>query len=225
MHPRSAAVLAAGLLVSLPGSRPAPAPAPRRAQLTVATIHAAALSTPRSPTDSMDEPFLLVSQLGPAAAHATARLPEAAHLGIREDQALGAQPLLALGLEPGDSVRLLLTLLEGPGVDLQQEAAVAAAGNAVLMADRGQQLQLLTAATAPLTAAGAHWLGSFAVLLTNEGGTLRWRGLECLATCTVLAAPSSPDLPAPPAQAIGGVVELTGSGATYHLNLRSRLVP
>lgn len=197
--------------------------APARLQLTVATIHAAALTAPRGATDSLDHPYLLASRVGPGPATATGRLPLASHFAIRADQALGAEPLLTLELAPGDSVQLLLSLLENPEVRLPDEARLAESSTAVLAQPGDGRGAALSARMAPAVASGTQWLGSLTVVLTNEGGTLRWRALDCAVTCSVLAAPDAAEIV--PAPAAGGVVELTGAGGTYHLNLRAQRLP
>ena len=211
------------LLARAPG--PDSLHAPVRLQLTVATIHAAALTAPRNAGDSLDHPYLLVSRAGPGPATATGRLPLASHFAIRADQALGAQPLLTLELAPGDSIQLLLTLLEDPEVRLPDEARLAETSTAVLAQPGDRRGAALSARVASALAGGTQWLGSLTVLLTNEAGTLRWRALDCSVTCAVLDAPEAPEILPAPAAATGGVVELTGAGGTYHLNLRAQRVP
>ena len=221
-HPVGLSLL--GVLLA-PAAAPGPAHAPARLQLTVATIHAAALTAPRGATDSLDSPYLLVSRVGPGPNTATGRLPLDSHFAIRADQALGAQPLLTLELTPGDSVQLLLSLLEDPEVRLPEEAGLAETSAAVLAQPGDRRGAALSTRVAPALPRGTQWLGSLTVLLTNEAGTLRWRALDCAVTCTVLAAPDAPEIVPAPAPATGGVVELTGAGGTYHLNLRAQRVP
>src|SRR5262245_44910246 len=84
---------------------------PEKVRLTMATLHAAALTTSRSAGDSTDTPFLVVAVIG-ARSSSTAILPDSGQLSIRNDQALGARPLTELTLAPGDSVQVLLSLLE-----------------------------------------------------------------------------------------------------------------
>ncbi|HSB54695.1 MAG TPA: hypothetical protein VLD58_10075, partial [Gemmatimonadales bacterium] len=149
----------------------------------------------------------------------------AAHLTIHQDQALGPQPLLNLSLQPGDSVRILLSLLEADQVQLPAETEAAGAATAVLDQPPETRAPLPASALAPVTRRGAHWLGSVALLLTNEGGTTYWRTFECVATCRVLKGPSTSALAAKPAAPLAGVVELTGAGATYHLQLQGAKEP
>lgn len=216
---------ALALLLPLAGGPPAPAGPALDVRLTVATIHAAALTTPRAAGDSEDRPYLLVSRLGPDTATAGTHFPDAAHLTIRHDQALDPQPLLTLSLQPGDSVRLLLSLLEGEEAPSPAETQAASAAALVLARPQADQAALLAPALAPVTRQGAHWLGSVALLVTNEGGTLFWRAFECLATCQVLTAPKTPELVAKSAAPLAGVVELTGSGGTYHMKLQGERAP
>jgi hypothetical protein len=207
-------------LLAGPGHRPDPRAAEVR--LTVATIHAAALTTPRAADDAEDGPYLLVSLRGPDSTTSTAHLPATTHLVVHRDQALGPQSLVALRLEPGDSVHLLLSLLEAHLVELPAEAQAANATTAALSQPQDTRAALLAAALAPLTQLGAHWLGSVALLVTNEGGTTYWRTFECVATCRVLTPPGDSALAA---KATAGVVELSGSGGTYHLQLQGARVP
>ncbi|MBK8006853.1 MAG: hypothetical protein IPK12_24055 [Gemmatimonadetes bacterium] len=168
--------------------------APARLQLTVATIHAAALTAPREAADSLDSPYLLVSRVGPGRTTATGRLPLDAHFAIRADQALGAEPLLTLELAPGDSVQLLLSLLENPEVRLADEGHLAEASAAVLAQPGDRRGAELSTRVAPALPRGTQWLGSLTVLLTNEAGTLRWRALDCAVTCGVLDAPEAAEI-------------------------------
>ena len=161
--------------------------APTTVRLTIATLHAASLTAPRAATDSTDGPFFLVSIQGPRTKMETIHLPESGHLSIHQDEALGARPLVDLNLEPGDSVRLLVSVLEGKKVD--------ASGNARL-------------------------IGSANLLLTNDGGTTYWRSLECVATCRVLSGAAAKPFPA--TGGVAGVVELSGAGGTYHLQLQGQ---
>ena len=92
----------------------APPRAPTKLRVMIGTLHAAALTTARSAADSVDEPYFLVSVLGPHADRAVLQLPNAGHLRIRENEALGARPLADVGVAPGDTVRVLVSVLEGP---------------------------------------------------------------------------------------------------------------
>jgi hypothetical protein len=171
-------VVAPALLLASGKSLP-----PDKVQLSMATLHAAALTTPRATSDSTDTPFLLLAVIGKNASKASV-LPDTGQLSIRHNGAVGARPLTELSLERGDSVQVLISVLEnGSGHD-------------------------------------ARSIGSMTLLIANEAGTIFWRRLECVASCQVLNAPASTALTAaggPP-----GVVELTGSGGTYHLALQAR---
>lgn len=195
-------------------------PAPAEVRLTLTTIHAAALTTPRAADDTKDAPYLLISVLGPKASTTTVQLPATGHLAIQNDEALGARPLMDLSLEPGDSVRLLVSLLEGSEVQPSEEAQAAKASTSLLAQSPAAGAAELSPALAPVTGRGAYWIGSATLLLTNEGGSTYWRALECLATCKVLKAPAgaalAPDAPD------AGVVELSGSGGIYHLQMQGR---
>jgi hypothetical protein len=209
-------------LTSLLTLNPGPQPAPAQLHLTLATLHAAALTTPRDAGDSVDAPYILVSIIGPGASTTTEELPTTGHLSIHLDQALGSRPLADLNLQPGDSVRLLVSVLEAAQVRPTDEAAAAAASTRALAQSPATQASVLTPALAPVLEQGAHWLGSAQLLLTNEGGTTYWRALQCVATCKVLVAPADTAMAAGTPAAISGVVELSGNGGTYHLQVKSQ---
>ena len=187
--------------------------------MTMATLHAAALTTPTGSGDTDDAPYLLVSVLGPGADSASLHLPSTGHLSIHLDEALGAGPLVDLSLQPGDSVRLLVSVLEGKPVRLPDETLAAASSTKALGQPPADRATALGTALAPVTQQGAHWIGSAALLITNENGAIYWRGLDCIATCKVLNPPAGADL-VPGAKPVAGVVELTGGGGTYHLQLQ-----
>lgn len=69
----------------------------------------------------------------------------------------------------------------------------------------------------------ARLIGSANLLLANDGGTTYWRSLECVATCTVLSGAGAKAFPA--TGGVAGVVELTGAGATYHMQLQGQRAP
>ena len=207
-------------LLSFMSFRPVPSHAPTKLRLSIALLHAAALTAPRAATDSTDGPYFLVSILGPQTKTATIHLPSTGHLTIHEDEALDARDLMDLSLEPGDTVRLLVSVLEGKKVMDAGEAAAAAASTKALSQPAAMQAATISSALAPITKEGSRWLGSATLVLTNEAGTIYWRALECVATCNVLsggAATAFPESSTPP---VAGVVELTGSGATYHMKLQ-----
>jgi hypothetical protein len=195
---------------------------PSRVRLTLATLHAAALTTPRAATDSVDGPYFLVSILGPHAKAEAIHLPATGHLTIHEDEALGARDLVDLHLEPGDTVRLLVSVLEGKKTIAPQETAAASASTAALSQPAAARGAIVSSALAPVTKDGAHWLGSAALLLTNENGTVYWRALECVSTCKVLSGAGSRAFATSGSGTIAGVVELSGSGATYHMQLQGQ---
>lgn len=176
---------------SLASYRESAPPAPAKLRLTLATLHAASLTTPWTPADSVDGPYFLVSIVGPREKRESIHVPATGHLLIHRDEALGARPLVDLSLEPGDSVHVLISVLEGDKVQGAAED-------------------------------GAHRLGSAALLLTNEGGTAYWRALECVATCRVLSGGAVTAFAAPGGSPVGGVVELSGSGGTYHMQLQGQ---
>jgi hypothetical protein len=209
-------------LLTLHGGSRGPHPVPAQLHLTLATLHAAGLTTPREAGDSADAPYILVSIIGPGANAITEQLPTTGHLSIHLDQALGSRPLADLSLQPGDSVRLLLSVLEAAQVDPSDEAAAAAASTKALAESPAAQASVLAPALAPVLKQGAHWLGSAELLLTNEGGSTYWRALQCVATCKVLEAPTASPMTAGAPAAIAGVVELSGNGGTYHLQVKSQ---
>ena len=197
-----------------------PAVADATVRLDVATIHAAALSSPRAAADSSDAPYILIATLGPGGSRRASRLPaDSAHRVIRHDEALKPQPLTTLRLRPGDSVRVLVSLLEGASGAGPADDAAASASAAAITAAGTQQLAALRQALAPLTGRGDKLLGAAIFLVTNEGGAAYWRSIDCVATCTVLNRPATPELAATPA---ASVLELTGAGATYHMQVSGR---
>jgi hypothetical protein len=209
-------------LLSVAAFRPESSHSATKVRLTLATLHAAALTTPRAESDTVDGPYFLVSILGPQAKTETMHLPETGHLMIHEDQALGARPLVDLSLEPGDSVRVLVSVLVGQKVAAADEAAAAAASTKAFSLPASARVDALASALAPITNEGARWLGSAAVLLTNEGGTTYWRALECVATCKVLSGAAATPFAEPNGKPVGGTVELSGSGGTYHMALKGQ---
>jgi hypothetical protein len=201
----------------------ASAPA-ERVQLSIATLHAAALTTPRAAGDSTDTPFFVMEVSGPHASTASI-LPESAQVSIRRDEALAARPLTELSLSAGDSIQVLVSVLEHSrtrsSTDVGLVAPLAKAHGAPAPAPADQATRLV----APLVKEGAHWLGSVSLLMTNEGGAIYWRRLDCVASCKVLTAPAATALPAPTGQPFAGIVEFSGNGGTYHLALRASRTP
>jgi hypothetical protein len=204
-------------------SQSVPTYSPTRIHLTVATLHAAALTAPRAAADSVDGPYFLVSMLGPRAKAETMHLPVTGHLTIHEDEALGSRDLVDLALEPGDTVRLLVSVLEGKKTNASEEIAAANASTQALSQPAAARAAIVSSALAPVTKDGAHWLGSATLLLTNEAGTTYWRALECVSTCKVLSGAGGKAFTTSGAGTIAGVVELSGSGATYHMQLQALL--
>lgn len=215
-------VLPATLLALLTAASPAapqPRPAALSVQVNVATLHAATLTTARGADDRGDQPYILASILGPGTATRTARLPDDGHLAIQLDEAVKSRPLVSLSLAPGEHARVVIAALEGPRVDLALEGRVAAAATARPDETSSTLGARLAAVMAPLTAREDHWLGAALLEVANEAGTLRWRTFACLATCEVLNAPDASTAPGSP---LTGVLELTGAGGTYHLQLETR---
>ncbi len=196
--------------------------APAKLQITLTTVHAAALTTPRAAGDALDEPYLLLSEMWSADAVRTMTFPATERMPIQLDQALPARPLHALTLEDGQRVRVLLTALEGPRLMASEESAVAAAAAQVIPMAQDARASALKSALAPAVTKGSQLIGAAILEMHNEGGMLYWRTLECVADCSVLTAPAAAALDATkPTQ---GLLELTGAGGTYHFNMHSRRV-
>jgi hypothetical protein len=194
-----------------------------KVQLTLSTLHAAALTSPRQSGDSVDAPYYLVSVLGPRAKAETLHLPANGHLLIHQNEALGARPLIDVSLEPGDSIRVLVSVLEGKSVQASEETTAATASTTALSQPASARVAAVSSALSPVLSGNrAHWLGSATLLLTNEGGTTYWRALECVATCKVLSGAGAAALPAENGAHVSGVVELSGAGGTYHMQLQGQ---
>ena len=88
-----------------------------------------------------------------------------------------------------------------------------------------EQIDQATRLVAPLVKQGANWLGSVSLLVTNEGGAIYWRRLDCVMSCRVLTGPATTALPATGGQPFASTVELSGNGGTYHLALRASRAP
>lgn len=215
-------VLSATLL-AIVAAAPLAAVQPRSAalsvQVNVATLHAPTLTSARGGDDRADQPYLLASILGPGTATRTARLPDDGHLSIQLDEAVKARPLVSLSIAPGETARVVIAALEGPRTDVALEGRVAAASTALPNETPSALGARLAAVMAPLTAREDHWLGSALLDIANEAGTLRWRTFACLATCEVLSAPDASTAPGKP---LAGVLELSGAGGTYHLQIETR---
>src|SRR4030095_3014698 len=137
----------------------APHARPAAVHLTMATLHAPALTTPTGSGDTEAAPYLLVSVLGPGADTASLHLPSTGHLSIHLDEALGAGPLVDLSLQPGDSVRLLVSVLAGKTVRLPDETQAAASSTKTLGQLPSDGATALATALAPVTQQDAHWIG------------------------------------------------------------------
>ena len=105
--------------------------------------------------------------------------------------------------------------------DLPEETQAATNSAKALSQSSSDRTSILATALAPLTQRDGHWLGSAALLVTNENGAIYWRGLDCITTCKVLNPPAGTALESD-AKPVAGVVELTGGGGTYHLQLQSQ---
>jgi hypothetical protein len=228
----SVSTLSLGILLAL-GAVPAPDRSPpAQLDMTLATIHAATLSSARSATDTTDAPYLLVSIVGTGGRAESRALPAEGHWTMKLDEAKTGMPVVSLGLQPGDSVRVLLSLLEDRTA-LPEELRIATTTTEELVR-QGSRLSLpttdlVTTALAPLTSRGAHWLGSASLLLTNVGGTTYWTSMDCVASCALVRPPSDAATGAlltegAPRPATG-LVELTGASSVYHLQVALRRAP
>lgn len=203
---------------------------PATLNLDLTTIHAAVLSSARGAADSTDAPYLLVSIVSSSGKTQARALPATGHFDMRADQAITGLPIASIGLEPGDSVRILLSALEDRATT-PDELEIAGATTAAMAERRSWsnplEANLVTAALTPLTNRGVHWLGSASLLLTNQGGTAYWTRLDCVASCTVLRSPAQNGAAvlSETAAAATGVVELTGAAGTYHVQVGLRRVP
>ena len=191
-----------------------------KVQLTLATLHAANLTTARSAEDSTDAPFLVMAVVGAQSRVATI-IPEGGQRQIRRDGAVGARPLTELSLAEGDSVQVLVGVLEDAGAQASLPGPTPLRTENARASSESERVAQVTRLLAPLMNDGAHVVGSVSLLLTNERGVVFWGRLDCVASCTVLTAPAATALPASNAQPSAGVVELTGRGGTYHLALRA----
>jgi hypothetical protein len=193
---------------------------PEKVQLTIATLHAAALTTSRAAGDSTDAPFFVVSVIGPHDSAATIFPENGGSQILRRDEATGARPLTALTLASGDSVQVLVSVLENARVQVPT-ARVTDLSPKVRAPSLTEQVNQATRLVSPFVSQGAYWLGSVSLLITNEEGSIYWRRLDCVASCKVLSGPAGSALPAAKAPPTAGVVELSGNGGTYHLALQA----
>lgn len=195
-------------------------------QVGMATLHVAALSEARSTRDSSDSAFLIVTTLGAGTSGASQQFPSGQrHWTMRFDQVQASPILSTIALGASDSVRLLVTLLEGNQANVADEAAAGSALAKLRMSAGAPMKTDIASALAPLTRAGVHWIGTSTLLLTNSDGKTIWRAAECVATCSVvnsLVQSGGSNLPVGAATPLNTVFELTGSKATYHLNLTAR---
>ena len=205
---------------------------PAQLALDLTTIHAAVLSSARSPADSADTPYLLVSILGTGGRTQAHALPAGGHWTMRGNEAITGMSIATISLEPGDSVRVLLSVLEDSVAhpeELQAATATSSAMASVSALQTPPLPSLVTRTLAPLTSRGAYWLGSASLLLTNEGGTTYWTSLDCIASCVVVRPPaqggSRAVLAESAAQPASGLVELSGASGTYHFLVALRRVP
>jgi hypothetical protein len=203
---------------------------PATLNLDLTTIHAAVLSSARGDADSADAPYLLISIAGSSGSTQARTLPGSGHWNLRADQAITGLPIASISLEPGDSVRILLSALEDRAAT-PDELEIASATTVAMAKQRSWSSPLeetmVTAALTPLTSRGVHWLGSASLLVTNQGGTAYWTRLDCIASCAVLRSPAQNGgaVLSETAGPASGVVELTGASGTYHVQVALRRVP
>jgi hypothetical protein len=223
---RIKAIRAVALVVTMLGAvaaQPPHKPVPAKLKLTLQTLHAASLTAPRTPADSVDEPYLLVSVLGPKSSTRNVHLPATGHLRIHRDEALGARPLVDLSLAPGDSATLVVSVFDGARSKHADEVAAGTAAGGAVVGPSSTRATRLAAALQPLIDDRARWLGSATLLLANDGGTVYWRALDCLSSCRILSGTEAKPF-SPGGAALTGVVELSGAGATYHMQLQGQQV-
>ncbi len=215
----AAATLLGGFLLTV-GAAPAPRGGGATIKVDIATLHAAALTRARASGDASDGAYLLVSIVGPGAASESVHLPDGAHVTLEQNQAVAPMKLSSFTLEPGDSVRVLVSILESDQLALPEELQAAVATTAAMGQSRARpSADLVTTALAPLTAREAHWIGSASLLLINDGGTARWRGVDCVKSCAVLQPVTEASLAANAPRPAAAVVELSGGSGTYHLQV------
>lgn len=220
-----------GCLLTL-GMDRAPRPQPAATlRLDLTTIHAAVLTKARGASDSTDAPYLLISLVSSSGKTDTRALPASGHWDMQANQAITGLSIASISLQPGDTVQVLVSALE----DRQATANELEIASATTLAMAKQhswsnplEANLVSTALTPLTNQGAHWLGSASLLLTNEGGTVYWTRLDCIASCAVLnsavqngagAVLSETTRPA------SGIVELSGASGTYHVQVALGRVP
>jgi hypothetical protein len=122
----------------------------------------------------------------------------------------------------GDSVRLLVSVLVASTVRKSDEARALAASTHALSQPSAKRELAVASALAPVTKEGARWLGSATLMLTNESGKVYWRALECVASSKVVSGGTATAIPSPSRTSMAGVVELSGAGGTYHLQLQAQ---
>jgi hypothetical protein len=215
-------IIAAALGMTEPSHEPRAATTTSPVELRIATLHAAALTSPNTLQDSVDAPYLLVSVVGPRTKSHALTLPSEGHWRVHRDEALGARALETLRLGDGDSVRVLVTVMEGGQADHAVEDRAATEAASGLSANGRERDRIVSDAVEPLLSRGARWVGSATLLLTREAGVSYWRGLDCVTSCKVISGAASQSLTTSGSAAPSGVLELSGSGATYHLKLEAR---
>ena len=137
--------------------------------------------------------------------------------------------MTSLSIAPGDSVRVLFTVLEGGQVDAATEAtATNALAKLKLTSGANSAAQNASAVASTLTSftsRGTNLIGSAAMLLTNEDGKTYWRALDCVNACSVSSSPvraSGSELSTQSAGGLSAIVELSGNKSTYHLKVDAK---
>ncbi|MEO8634546.1 MAG: hypothetical protein ABI587_04620 [Gemmatimonadales bacterium] len=197
-------------------------PAPSRVAIELTTLHAATLTTSRGAGDSTDAPYFLVSVLG-SHSHASSHLPASGHYRLAENAIVSPTPMEVLLLAPGDSARVVISVLESESAELTTELDGGVATTSGL-SQLGRPFldpasQILGSALNGLRQGGAHWLGSVSLLITNEGGTTWWRRMDCAEECAVLQGLPEGVEGVSLGKPARGVFELTGAGGTFHMQL------
>jgi len=207
-------LMLAGLLPTAAG--------PTRVSIDLATLHVAALTPSRGSGDVADSPFLLVSVLAPHE-RSGMHLPAVGHWLLAQNAIVAPTPIEVVDLSPGDSARVVISVLEGESAESAPESAGLSASTELLarlahpMVDSAEPA--LEAALDGLVRGGAHWIGSVSLLFTNEGGKAYWRRMDCARDCAVLQGLPEGAAGIQLVRPTNGVYELTGEGGTYHMQL------
>ncbi len=202
-----------------------PNPATARVSIDLATLHVATLTPSRGTGDHSDSPYLLISILSPRA-RTGMHLPAMGHWLLAENAIVAPTPIQVVDLAPGDSARVVISVLEGESAEAAPETAGLSASTEALarlghpMVDPAEPT--LDTALEGLRRGGNHWIGSVSLLLTNDGGTAYWRRLDCARDCAVLQGLPEGATGAALTKQTNGVVELSGEGGPTTCSSASR---